>query len=299
MPAPVTLHIYDVGDQKAVSKVNQLLKPIGTGAFHGAVEVYGREEWSYGYIDEGTGVFSNAPKGCPMHTYRESVSMGETALSEEEVAKLIEEMKGAWPGVDYDLLRCNCCNFSDAFCVKLGVGNVPKWVTNLAGAGATLEDDGFKAVHSKAQAAAIVAAAKADEIDAKYQIRSKTDAKAKDLAKFSKEMDEKYGESRRAPRAPSRGRTQSSRTLTTSTRSPRRARRQSSRPRRPGRASWGRSATGSAAAGPVAPTARTPRSRWTSRAAGRDGLPLIVRMTSGMGLSHFQQPDRQGVTTGT
>jgi len=191
MPAPVTLHIYDVGDQKAVSKVNQLLKPIGTGAFHGAVEVYG-EEWSYGYIDEGTGVFSNAPKGCPMHTYRESVSMGETALSEEEVAKLIEEMKGAWPGVDYDLLRCNCCNFSDAFCVKLGVGNVPKWVTNLAGAGATLED-GFKAVHSKAQAAAIVAAAKADEIDAKYQIRSKTDAKAKDLAKFSKEMDEKYG----------------------------------------------------------------------------------------------------------
>jgi len=187
----VTLHIYDVGDQKAVTKVNELLKPIGTGAFHGAVEVYG-EEYSYGYIDEGTGVFSNPPKECTMHTFRESVPMGETKLSQEEVAKLIEEMREAWVGVDYDLLRCNCCNFSDALCVKLGVGHAPKWVTNLAGAGATLQD-GFNVVHSKAQAAAIVAAAKADEIDAKYQIRSKTDAKAKDIAKLSKELDEKYG----------------------------------------------------------------------------------------------------------
>jgi hypothetical protein len=191
MPAPVTLHIYDVGDQKAVTNVNKLLKPIGTGAFHGAVEVYG-EEWSYGYIDEGTGVFSNPPKECSMHTYRESVPMGETKLSEEEVGKLIKEMQDAWPGEDYDLLRHNCCTFSDALCVKLGVGNAPKWVTNLAGAGATLED-GFKAVHSKAQSAAIVAAAKADEIDAKYQIRSKTEAKAKDIAKFSQDMDQKYG----------------------------------------------------------------------------------------------------------
>jgi len=190
MPAPVTLHIYDISEGVS-TKVNQLLKPIGTGAFHAAVEVSGNE-WSYGYIDEGSGVFSNPPKACSVHTYRESVDMGKTNLSEAEVAKVIEEMRGEWAGVDYDLLRCNCCTFSDALCVKLGVGNVPKWVTNLAGAGATVQD-GFKMVHSKAQVAAIVAAAKANEIDEKYQIRSKTEAKAKEMGKLSKELDEKYG----------------------------------------------------------------------------------------------------------
>lgn len=190
MPTPVTLHIYDIFEG-AATKVNQLLKPIGTGVFHGAVEIYGKE-WSYGYIDEGSGVFSGPPKACPFYTYRESVDMGETNMSEAEVAKLVEEMRGTWAGVDYDLLRRNCCTFSNAFCEKLGVGEIPKWVNNLAGAGATVQD-GFKMVHSKAQVTAIVAAAKANEIDEKYQIRSKTEAKAKEMGKLSRELDEKYG----------------------------------------------------------------------------------------------------------
>ena len=34
----------------------------GTGAFHAAIEVY-RVEWSYGFTDEGTGIFACDPTG--------------------------------------------------------------------------------------------------------------------------------------------------------------------------------------------------------------------------------------------
>ena len=62
MGLPVTLHVYDLGRGQ--------LKAIGThwaGAFHSAVEVNDRE-WSFGATDKGSGVFSNAPRGCTMHT---------------------------------------------------------------------------------------------------------------------------------------------------------------------------------------------------------------------------------------
>eukprot|EP01043_Picozoa_sp_COSAG02_P079374 COSAG02_NODE_18331_length_945_cov_1.197400_1_plen_59_part_00 len=58
----MTLHVYDLGRGQ--------LKAIGThwaGAFHSAVEVKGCE-WSFGATDNGSGVFSNAPRGCTMHT---------------------------------------------------------------------------------------------------------------------------------------------------------------------------------------------------------------------------------------
>ena len=38
----------------------EVLRVAGTGAFHAAVEVY-RAEWSYGFTDEGTGVFCCEP----------------------------------------------------------------------------------------------------------------------------------------------------------------------------------------------------------------------------------------------
>ena len=62
MGLPVTLHVYDLGRGQ--------LKAVGThwaGAFHSAVEVNDRE-WSFGATDQGSGVFSNAPRGCTMHT---------------------------------------------------------------------------------------------------------------------------------------------------------------------------------------------------------------------------------------
>jgi len=165
--AKVVLHIYDVSNDPSIGEVNKILVAMGTGAFHGGVEVYGKE-WSYGYSEAGSGVFCCQPKGCTAHSYRESIPMGDTKLNPKEVSELLTKMMAEWKGTEYDLLRRNCVVFSNEFCQKLGVGSVPVWVKNLAGAGATLEN-GAK----QAQATAIMAAAKAGEIDEKYQISSK------------------------------------------------------------------------------------------------------------------------------
>lgn len=171
MPEAVTLHIYDVFGHEVARGLNNVLKATGTGAFHAAVEVMG-VEYSYGFQEEGTGVFTCPPKGCEGHSYRESHPMGETRMSVQQLASLLDRMQAEWPGADYDLLRHNCCHFSDTFCKELGVGPIPAWVTNLAGAGATLHGGASRAA-TGAQSAAIIAMAKAGEIDEKYQVREK------------------------------------------------------------------------------------------------------------------------------
>eukprot|EP00930_Biecheleria_cincta_P053423 TRINITY_DN38925_c0_g1_i1.p1 TRINITY_DN38925_c0_g1~~TRINITY_DN38925_c0_g1_i1.p1 ORF type:complete len:272 (-),score=59.21 TRINITY_DN38925_c0_g1_i1:115-897(-) len=188
--ATVTLHIYDVTGSAAVREMNKLLLAVGTGAFHGGVEVYGKE-WSYGYADEGSGVFCCTPMACEGHQYRESVVIGETAMSPQEVGQVLEQLMEAWPGNEYDLLRRNCVLFSDELCVQLGVGNIPRWVKNLAGAGATVLD-GFKQASDAAQTAAIIAAAKAEKFDEQYKLGKKADAAVSSLRSRAAELDEKY-----------------------------------------------------------------------------------------------------------
>lgn len=143
---PVTLHIYDMGHDPEVQAMNRVLKVLGTGAFHCGVEVYGRE-WSFqGRVDEdedGTGgVFWCRPRRCEGHTYHESLYMGVSQLSEDEVFKVIGAFKAAWLGKHYDLLKRNCCHFVDALCRALGLGGLPEYLMSLAGTGAALADTG-------------------------------------------------------------------------------------------------------------------------------------------------------------
>lgn len=201
-PTPVTLQIYDVSGNPAIKNVNQIFRAMGTGAFHAAVEVYG-QEWSFGYTPDGCGIFNCPPRGCTAHSYREPVPMAETNMSEREVQRLLMEMADEWPGKNYDLLHRNCCHFSDELCRRLGVGSVPAWVTNLAGAGATL-NRGFSTVASHAQNAGIIAAAKAGKIDEQYKVRSTVQARAQDLLAKAGELDSKLGITHTAKEAASR-----------------------------------------------------------------------------------------------
>lgn len=147
-PSQVILHVYDVGTERAIAGANRLLRGVGAGAYHAAVEVNGCE-WSYGHANTGTGVFSCRPTACSFHTYREAVLMGDTCLTPMKVRLLLRRLEVEWPGKDYDLLRKNCCHFCDEFCQRLGVGCIPSWLTNLAGAGATIAD-GVKDVERRA-----------------------------------------------------------------------------------------------------------------------------------------------------
>lgn len=139
--AEVTLHVYDVSGSDRVVKANNILKKFGTGAFHAAVEVYGRE-WSFGKTRVGCGIFPCEPRHCTMHQYRQAVPMGRTQLREPSVLRLLEELAPLWPGDAYDLLNNNCTHFSNEFCKRLGVGPIPQWVTNLGTAGATIQQGG-------------------------------------------------------------------------------------------------------------------------------------------------------------
>lgn len=133
---PVTLHVYDLAHSRALASVNSR----ALGAFHVAVEVYGYE-WSYGWNDEGeTGVFACEPKQCEMHTYRESLSMGATSMSREQVNSLLDILEPSWMGEDYHMTVRNCCHFSREFCIGLGVGEIPRWLYRLADAGAAVEE---------------------------------------------------------------------------------------------------------------------------------------------------------------
>mmetsp|Transcript_46636 Transcript_46636/g.84156 ORF Transcript_46636/g.84156 Transcript_46636/m.84156 type:complete len:273 (+) Transcript_46636:72-890(+) len=186
----VTLHLYDLGADAKVGQANAYMEACGTGAFHGGLEVYGKE-YSYGYVPDGSGIFTNEPKGCKAHTYRESIDLGTTSKTEDEVAQIIEDLKLEWPGFEYDLLRKNCCFFSAAFAEKLGADPVPSWVTSLAAAGATVSD-GYKKTVELADKATIIAKAKAAEIDEQYNISGTVQKSAKDFMEAAGKFDEEY-----------------------------------------------------------------------------------------------------------
>lgn len=137
----VTVHVYHVaGEQHRFMKgANKVMRLLGTGAYHAGVEVHS-QEWSFGYSDYGTGVMRYMPQNCSPHRYYKSIEMGITFLEPHEVLELIHSMSRQWVGQDYDLLRQNCCDFSDALCVELGVGHLPNWVMSLADVGANLTD---------------------------------------------------------------------------------------------------------------------------------------------------------------
>jgi len=142
------LHVYHLGTSQAAQLLNNLGQRLGTGAYHAGVEVFG-QEWSFGDAGDDdhpatSGVFCCAPgsAGDGVYVYKEAVQMGVTKVSRKEFLWLIEDMSREWRQEEYDLLRRNCCHFSNELCKRLGVQVLPKWVSlHLAGAGAALDVD--------------------------------------------------------------------------------------------------------------------------------------------------------------
>lgn len=153
MPSAVRLQIYDVGTSAVVHGINRLLKPLGTGAFHTGVEVFGQEV-AFGNLEQTRcGIYFCRPRKCPGHLHIEQVLMGQTELSRKEFHRLVQELCSDWLSDGYDLLSRNCCHFADTLCRRLGVEALPARVLNLAGAGA-----GVLSVVGPAQPAASSAA---------------------------------------------------------------------------------------------------------------------------------------------
>ncbi|RXI10050.1 hypothetical protein DVH24_042839 [Malus domestica] len=126
--AEVVLHIYDVtnsGSDKTNStilQINKIFKDgIGLGGiFHSAVQVYGDDEWSFGFCEQGSGVFSCPSGKNPMYTYRESIVLGTTHCSIFKVNQILRELSREWPGYSYDLLSKTAITFVMSYVKGLG-----------------------------------------------------------------------------------------------------------------------------------------------------------------------------------
>ncbi|XP_004513185.1 uncharacterized protein [Cicer arietinum] len=165
----VILHIYDVtnsGSEKTnntILQINKIFKDgIGLGGiFHSAVQVFGEDEWSFGYCEQGTGVFSCPSGQNPMYTYREAIVLGKTNFSIFKVNQILRELSREWPGTAYDLLSKNCNHFCDEFCERLDVPKLPGWVNRFANAGDTaMEVAGNTAIRLRQAKTEIVSASK-------------------------------------------------------------------------------------------------------------------------------------------
>jgi len=132
----VLVNIYDVSQDPTVQKLNELLahrySPFKFGGiFHAGVEMLG-QEWSFGFVACGTGVHRSSPRNHPHHHFRETIRLGPTRLSHEEVLTLMSAISLEYPGNSYHLLKRNCCHFASDLCMRLGVGELPSWIQRLA-----------------------------------------------------------------------------------------------------------------------------------------------------------------------
>ncbi|EEA06476.1 uncharacterized protein CMU_009680 [Cryptosporidium muris RN66] len=125
----VILNVYDL--DSISGSFNRLTRIFELGAFHAGVEVYGIE-YCYGLTTDGSsGLTVNMPRQHPTHIYRESITMGRTKYTRNEVKLLITRLKYKWPGSEYNIFRRNCLNFADEFCQILEVGTIPNYVRSL------------------------------------------------------------------------------------------------------------------------------------------------------------------------
>ncbi|KAK9818449.1 hypothetical protein WJX74_002434 [Apatococcus lobatus] len=124
----VVLNVYDLADT-----YNSWTYWCGVGVFHSGVEVYGVEYAFGGHDLDISGVFATSPKDAPGPVvYRESVVVGETSASPEEVQQIVQRLGDKFRGTSYHLLQRNCNHFSDMLCERLTGHQAPLWINRLA-----------------------------------------------------------------------------------------------------------------------------------------------------------------------
>jgi hypothetical protein len=119
-------------------------------------------EYAYGANSTSglTGVFTCMPKHSPGYQYRQTIDFGNRLTTRNQYSgqgsrrslpptlvpvdgrEIVRQMASEYMGVDYDLLRKNCCTFAYDACTRLGVreSEIPTWFHNLAAAGAITQD---------------------------------------------------------------------------------------------------------------------------------------------------------------
>ncbi|XP_068159655.1 deubiquitinase DESI2 [Drosophila tropicalis] len=128
---PVILNIYDLVD------INMYTMPLGLGVFHSGIQLYDTEYCYSGHGYSFTGILEiqpcNGQATLGEHCrYRESVLLGYTHFSSEEVQRIVEQLGQLYTGDCYHLIRNNCNHFSNSLAKILCDRGIPGWVNRLA-----------------------------------------------------------------------------------------------------------------------------------------------------------------------
>ncbi|KAG0165291.1 hypothetical protein DFQ28_009701 [Apophysomyces sp. BC1034] len=107
---------------------------LGVGIFHSGVEICGRE-YCFGGHDYPniTGVFVVEPKvGLPELQLKQSINMGCTNLTQEEIIEVLSTISKEFTGSSYSLLMRNCNHFTEELVRRLTGKSVPLWINRAA-----------------------------------------------------------------------------------------------------------------------------------------------------------------------
>uniref|UniRef100_A0A183CQF4 DUF862 domain-containing protein n=1 Tax=Globodera pallida TaxID=36090 RepID=A0A183CQF4_GLOPA len=129
--APVFLNVYDM------YKLNDIVfSSLGVGVFHSGIEVYDTEYAYGGHPFPFSGIFENAPRDAEElgenFKFRESIPLGETDFTAEDVSKMIQSLGQDYRGDSYHLITKNCNHFSALLSKTLTGQELPPWINRLA-----------------------------------------------------------------------------------------------------------------------------------------------------------------------
>jgi len=128
----VLLHVYHM-DPFTGYLNKAFLKSKDLGMYHCGIEVKGAE-WSFGFYEDSwndpsvSGVYCCRPKKMIGFEYQETLNLGPTPLSDQEVQQVMDNVRDTWPACSYHIAHRNCVTFAEHMASLLQVPEpFPVW----------------------------------------------------------------------------------------------------------------------------------------------------------------------------
>eukprot|EP00434_Breviolum_minutum_P045012 symbB.v1.2.040271.t1/scaffold7114.1/size13255/2 len=138
-PKDVWVHIYHCDPYTGFLN-RMLLKNSEIGIYHAGIEVYG-EEWSFQYFEDTwndpsiSGILRCLPKQMSGYEYQESLNLGPTPLTPDEVDDLLTELSEEYSASTYHLTHRNCLTFAEHLAKSLKAPKeFPEWILGILAA---------------------------------------------------------------------------------------------------------------------------------------------------------------------